>query len=630
MRLVRVNQIVHELRLGSRATYCFFLVMFLMGAAACVRAGDAPDIFPLDQVKPGMTGVAYTIFAGDQIESMDLDVIGVLPNFLGPRQDIILVQLHGTKVEHTGVVAGMSGSPVYIEGKLAGALSLKLGVFSKEPLAGVTPIQNMLDATPSAAPAAPAAAGGSADAGESAPESDVNTDPQGDQRVDQHYDLPQQWVSARAGTGERADFLEPIAAPLVFSGFTAESLREYSGQMAQFGLESVQGGTEAAQPDDAKIVPGDMVGVTLIKGDLSIDAACTVTMIVGDRVYACGHPIFGFGSISLPMTRARVLTTLASEYESTKIVNVGGTIGTIDSDVVSEISGRLGATAAMVPVELDLSTPGGKKEFHFEVASDPKLTPILVGLATLNGLTQNAVYSEGTTLRLEGTVDIEGHTAVHLDHMFAPTDALIPDGAFVAATVQSAFAEVFSNPYELPHINNIHLSLESLPDRRIATIAGAWAEKTEAQPGESVGIKVLLHPYRGAAVIRDVAITIPPQAAPGTTMQILVSDSSTLDRRTNPFAVVGLGRLNSLEQLIATLNRERRDNFLYVALLDNNPTLLIEDKILPNAPLDEMNVLDGRPGTGTALTLHDSTAGEWSVPMEEVVSGSTTISIRIR
>jgi hypothetical protein len=618
MRLVRFLQTVHKLRIDSRAGHCLGLVALLLAAAVSVSAGDAPDIFPLDQVKPGMTGVAYTIFAGDEIEPIDFDVIGVLPNFLGPKQDIILVQLHGAKVEHTGVVAGMSGSPVYIQGKLVGALSLKLGVFAKEPLAGVTPIQNMLDAKSPATPTVAASADGGDDT------------PQTDSRSDLHYELPQQWAFAGAGTGDQAEFLEPIAAPLVFSGFSAESLREYSGQIAQFGLESVQGGTAAARPDDAKIVAGDMVGVTLISGDLSMDAACTVTAIVGDRVYACGHPIFGFGAISLPMTRARVLTTLASEYESTKIVNVGGVIGTIDRDVVSEISGRLGATATMVPVELELSTPSGKKEFHFSVASDPKLTPILVGLATLNGLTQNAVYSEGTTLRLSATIDIDGHTPVQLDHMFAPTDALIPDGAYVAATVQSAFAQVYSNPYEQPHIAHIHISLESLPDRRVATIAGAWSEKTEAQPGESVGVKVLLHPYRGAPVIRDVSITIPPQAAPGSTMQILVSDSSTLDRRTNPFSAAGLGRLNSLEQLIATLNRERRDNFLYVALLDSNPTILIEDKILPNAPLDEMNVLDGRPGTGTALTLRDSTAGEWSVPMEEVVSGSTTISIRIR
>jgi SpoIVB peptidase S55 len=622
MRLVGNIHIAEGLRFRSRAIRCLSLAAAIAACAASLAAGDAPDIFPLDQVKPGMTGVAYTIFAGDQIESMDLDVIGVMPNFMGPKQDIILVRLKGPKVEHTGVVAGMSGSPVFIEGKLAGALSLKLGAFSKEPLAGVTPIESMLAVNSPAAPSAPA----SANAGDAAPQTGQGVD----QHFDQHFDLPEQWASARAGSGDQPDFLEPIAAPVVSSGFSAESLRQYSDQFAQFGLESVQGGSAAARPDDAKIVPGDMIGVALIDGDLSMNAACTVTMIVGDRIYACGHPIFGFGSISLPMTRARVLTTLASEYESTKIVNVGGVIGTIDQDFVSEISGHLGATAAMIPVELELTTPAGKKVVHFEVASNPKLTPILVGLATLNGLTQNAMYSEGTTLRLSANIDIEDHPAVQLESMFAPSDALIPDGAYAAAAVQTAFAQIFSNPYEIPRIRRIHLSLESLPDHRSAAIASAWADKTEAVPGEAVVVKVLLHPYRGAAVIRDIPITIPPQAAPGTTMQILVSDSTTLDRRANPFGAAGSGRLNGLDQLIAMLNRERRDNTLYVALLDNNPTLLVEDSVLPNAPLDEIDVLDGRPGTSAALTLHDSAAGEWSVPMEEVVSGSTTISIRIR
>jgi hypothetical protein len=597
-------------RLASRAACWLCLAALLAAAPISLRAADAPDIFPLDQVKPGMTGVAYTIFAGDKIESFDLDVIGVMPNFLGPKQDIILVQLKGPEVEHTGVVAGMSGSPVYIEGKLAGALSLKLGVFAKEPIAGVTPIQNMLDANPPAAPA-------SSNSSDAAPAAGL------------HYNLPQEFA-ARVGTSDQADYLEPIAAPLIFSGFSAEAIHQYSDQMAQYGVESVQGGTSPAQSDDAKIVPGDMVAITLIKGDLSVDAACTVTLIIGDRVLACGHPVLGFGGISLPMARGRVLTTLASDYESTKIVNVGGEIGSFDQDVVSRISGRLGGHADMLPMELDLDTPSGKREFHFQVAANPKLTPILVGLATMNGVTQNAVYSEGTTLRLTATIDIQGHTSVQLDNMFAPTDALVPDGAFVAAMVQSAFAQVFSNPYEIPHVERIRVSLESIPDRRVASIAGAWSEKTEARPGESVVIKVLLHPYRGAPVIREVPITIPSQAAPGATMQILVSDAAVLDRRTNPFAAVAFGRLNGLEQLIAMINRERRDNFLYVALLDNNPTLLVEDKVLPNAPLDEINVVDGRPGAGATLMLRDSSAGEWSVPMDEVVSGSTTISIRIR
>ena len=601
---------MQNFRFAARAARWLCLVALFAAAPISLRAADAPDIFPLDQVKPGMTGVAYTIFAGDKIESFDLDVIGVMPNFLGPKQDIILVQLKGPEVEHTGVVAGMSVSPVYIEGKLAGALSLKLGVFAKEPLAGVTPIQNMLDANPPAGPAP-------SNSSDAAPTAGLR------------YDLPQEFA-ARAGAGDQTDYLEPIAAPLIFSGFSAEAIHQYSDQMAQFGVESVQGGTSPAQSDDAKIVPGDMVAITLIKGDLSVDAACTVTAIIGDRVLACGHPVLGFGAISLPMARGRVLTTLASDYESTKIVNVGGEIGAFDQDVVSRISGRLGGHAEMLPMELDLDTPSRKKEFHFQVAANPKLTPILVGLATMNGVTQNAVYSEGTTLRMTATIDIQGHTSVQLDNMFAPTDALVPDGAFVAAMVQSAFAQVFSNPYEIPHVERIRVSLESIPDRRVASIAGAWSEKTEARPGESVVIKVLLHPYRGAPVIREVPITIPSQAAPGTTMQILVSDAAALDRRTNPFAAAAFGRLNGLEQMITMINRERRDNSLYVALLDNNPTLLVEDKVLPNAPLDEINVVDGRPGAGNTLMLRDSSAGEWSVPMDEVVSGSTTISIRIR
>src|SRR5580704_12491126 len=158
MRRVGFSQIVHKLRFRSFVAYCICAAAVAAACSAPLAAAGAPDIFPLDQIKPGMTGVAYTIFAGDQIESIDLDVIGVMPNFMGPKQDIILVQLKGEKVEHTGVVAGMSGSPVYIEGKLAGALSLKLGLFAKEPLAGVTPIQSMLGANPPVAPTATASA----------------------------------------------------------------------------------------------------------------------------------------------------------------------------------------------------------------------------------------------------------------------------------------------------------------------------------------------------------------------------------------------------------------------------------------------------------------------------------------
>ncbi len=590
--------------------------------AASLLAADGPDILPLDQVKPGMKGVAYTIFAGDQIEKFDLEVIGVMPNLLGPKQSIILVELKGPKVEHTGVVAGMSGSPVYIEGKLAGALSLRFGIFTKEPLAGVTPIENMLEVQPaSQPPQQPSSATGQGSELLAASQQVQFTDSSA------QYPLPAEWAQRIGFSGSA--YLAPIETPLVFSSFHPATLERYASQLTGWGLVATQGGTTAPRPDDAQVKPGDMVSMMLVGGDLSIHAACTVTALVGDRVYVCGHPLFGFGSVELPLARGHVLTTLSSELASTKIVNAGGVIGTVTQDRLTAVMGRLGAGPPMIPVELTLATPTREKQFHFQLIQNPKLTPLLVALTTFNGLVANTAYSEGTTFRLKGAIDIAGHSSVNLENMFAPTDLGIPDGALVAGSVQSIFTRIFSNPYEAARIERIKLRVESLPERRSATIESAWSEKSEAQPGEAVIVKVLLRPYRGAPFLQDVPIAIPPQAARGTTLRIQVSESELLNRMTRPFTLAPQGRLAGLEQLITLLNRERRNNRLYVTLLQPTPTLLVEDKELPNAPLSEINVLDQRRSSGSLL-LRESTVGEWSVPMNQVVSGSYSISILVR
>jgi hypothetical protein len=602
------------------------LAVVLLLAGVSLAAADGPAILPLDQIKPGMTGYARTIFAGDQIENFDLVVIGVLPNLIGPKQSIILVQLKGPKVEHTGVVAGMSGSPVYIDGKLAGAVSLKFGMFVKEPLAGVTPIENMLALpTQDAQPRAGTAVADSqplSDGGNSLMASAANSGSPQNLR----FPLPVEWARAAGITG--GGFLEPIATPLVFSGFAPATVRQYSADWAQYGMVATPGGTTDAQPDDAQISPGDMVGMVLVQGDLSLNAACTVTAIVEDRVYVCGHPFLGIGSTKMPMARGRVLTTLASDFDSTKIVNMGGTIGTITQDRLTAVMGRMGPSPALIPVDLSFTTPNGEKKYNMEMISDPKLTPLLVGLVSFNGLTQNTTYGEGTTLRLSGSIEIKGHSPVSLDDMYAPTDQFVPDGAFVAASVQSIFTRIFSNPYETPQIDRVSLRLDSIPERRVATVENAWSEMSEAAPGDPVTIKVMLRPYRGAPFIRDVPITIPAQAARGTTVRIQVSDSDSLNRLANLFT--SQGRLGGLEQLITLLNRERRNNQLYVTLLKPTPTLMVDDKELPNAPLSEINVMDQRRLPGNSVLLRESSAGEWSVPMDEVIAGSASVLIKIK
>jgi len=606
-----LNSAGRPVRRGYSCKQILLAVLAVCLFAPALLAAD-PDIFPLSQVQPGMKGEAYTIFAGDQIEKFDLVVIGVMPNFLAPKESIILVQLLGPKVEHTGVVAGMSGSPVYIDGKLAGALSLKLGVFSKEPLAGVTPIENILS-LPKGQPATLRA--------EATPVGEEPSSP-----LQARFQISSEWAS-RAGVSG-GSFLTPIDSPLVFSGFSAAAIRQFENEFAAYGMEATQGGSIDARPDDSNIRPGDMVSAVLLEGDLSLNASCTVTAIVDGRVYVCGHPLFGFGSVQMPMARARVLTTLSSDLESTKIVNVGGTIGSFNQDRVTAVIGSLGSAPKLIPIDMTVATPDGDKHLSFRMMSNPKITPILMGISALNGLIQNSVYGEGTTLHLTGAIDISGHSSVTLDNLFPPVDSFIPDGLPVASSVQNIFQRIFSNQFETPNIERVTLRMEALPEHRQLSIEGAWLDKSEAEPGDTVTVRVQLRPYRGSPFIRDLRIAIPPQAVRGTNMQILASDSATLNRMS---VVSGSqARLDSLEQLVAVLNRERRNNRLYVTLLGSAPTMVVQDKVMPNVPASQINLLDQRGGPASSLVVRESAAGEWSVPLDQIVTGSSTITIQIK
>jgi hypothetical protein len=616
---MQVGKKGHPARLIPSCKLLLLAALIVSLLVPALFAAD-PEIFPLSQVQPGMKGEAYTIFAGDQIEKFDLVVIGVMPNFLAPKESIILVQLLGPKVEHTGVVAGMSGSPVYIDGKLAGALSLKLGQFSKEPLAGVTPIENILS-LPKGQPGAIRA--------EIAPDAATPSEQPAEQPSEHlaaRLEIPSDWAS-RAGISG-GSFLTPIDSPLVFSGFSAVAIRQFEHEFAAYGMAATQGGSIDARSDDGNIRPGDMVSAVLLEGDLSLNASCTVTAIVDGRVYVCGHPLFGFGTVQMPMARARVLTTLSSDLESTKIVNVGGTIGSFNQDRVTAVVGSLGAAPKLIPIDMTVATPDGDKHLSFRMMSNPKLTPILMGISALNGLIQSSVYGEGTTLHLTGGIDIAGHSSVTLDNLFPPIDSFVPDGLPVASAVQNLFQRIFSNQFETPNIERVTLRMESLPERRQTTIEGAWLDKSVAEPGDTVTVRVQLRPYRGSPVIRDVKIAIPPQAVRGTSMQILASDSGTLNR----MSVVSGSQtqLDSLEQLISVLNRERRNNRLYVTLLGSSPTMVVQDKVMPNVPASQINLLDQRGGPASSLVVRQSAAGEWSLPLDQIVQGSTSITIQIK
>jgi len=440
--------------------------------------------------------------------------------------------------------------------------------------------------------------------------------------------LPQTFA-AQTGVGS-GEFLVPIETPMIATGVYPETMAQFSKQLAGWGMSMVAGGTAAASPDDAQLKPGDMVGVELIRGDLSIAPGCTVTVVEANgKVLACGHPIFSFGNVAMPMARGHVITTLASSMSSTKIMSTGGTIGTLTQDRVTAIGGQLGPEPPMIPVEVSLVTPTQEKKFHFEVIESPQLTPALVALATYNGIVGSTAYGEGFTLQMDGQIQIKGHTAVALNDLFAPNEMNVPSGFFVAGSVQNAFTRIYSNPYEVPHVTDIHIRVTAVPERRSATIENAWIDKNELAPGETVSVKVQLRPYRGPSFIQAIPVTIPAQAARGN-LQLVVSDAETVNRTVETAAANSQGQLSGLEELIKLMNRDRENDRLYATLLQPTATLLVEDKIMPNAPTSEISVMNQRQNNGAVRVSNQSTAGEWSVEMHQVISGERTLAITVK
>src|SRR6202167_1754211 len=581
-----------------------FMAVLLLDGPRPARATDAPATIPVSEIKPGMKGVAYTIFEGDQVEKIDLEVIGVLHNAVGPQLDVILVRLLGDKVQQTGVVAGMSGSPVYFDGKLAGALSLKLGNFTKEDMGGGAAIHDMLEIEQGSAPSAPANA-----------------------EISPRVALPDEFaVRTAVGSGQ---FLVPIETPLVTSGLYPETLARFGKDFSSWGMTAMAGGSAAPSPEDAKLQPGDMVGIDLIEGDLSISSGCTVTTVVGNQILAFRPSLFCFCIVQMPLSRAHVIMTLASAASSTKIISTSATIGTLTQDRQTAVMGTLGPGPAMIPLDVTLDTATEQKKYHFEVIESPQLTPTLVATAAYNGIVGSPAYGEGATLQMDGTIDLKGHTPVQLEDLFAPTDQTTPVAFYVATKVMADFARIYSNPYEMPKIERIDLHVKALTEHRCATIDNAWGERSGVRPGDSVEVKVLLRPYRGAPFIQEIPVTIPAQTTRGA-LQLVVSGADFLNRNVHSMAPTSQGQLPGLEELIQLTNRERHNDRVYATLLQSTPTMLVEDKEMPNVPVSAINVLDQRQNSGNARLVLQSTAGEWWVEMHQVIAGQRMLTITVK
>jgi hypothetical protein len=601
----------------------------LTALAAAAPVAQTPTM-SVDEVRPGMVGIGRTVFHGHTIEDFKVHILGVLKNVVGPRRDLILARLEGGPLERTGVIAGMSGSPVYIDGRMVGAVSYSIGQFSKEPIAGITPIAEMTEATALAATAPgsrPVAMDWPATPGELLAiwARDLG-------RTRPFVDDPSHALLSGDGalSPRLATMLHPIAVPMVISGFESGLLAPLAAAFADRGFVPVSAsGAARAQPSTARgaaspsrLQPGDAMGVALMTGDFMLGATGTVTHVDGDRVYGFGHPMYNLGPTQFPLTTADVQVILPSLLTSSKLASFGDIVGTVQQDRATAVAGRLGAGPGMIPMNITLNsdrTPS--RSFSVQVVKDVTFTPLLTYLAVANVLTSYERAAGPASYTVRGTATIREHGDIAFEDIFTGDQ---PAGA-ASAYVAGPMTFLLKNASEPVEVESLRLTIDAVEQSRTARIERVWLDSDRPRAGRDALVKVLLRTNRGEDLIKTVPIAIPVTATG--TLQLLVADANRFtaeDRRQSRGAEV-----QPVAQMIRTFNRARRSNRLYVRLSATDEGAIVNGEPLSALPPSVLSVLEADRHSGTYSPLRTAVRGEWEVPVELAISGSRQLTIAL-
>jgi hypothetical protein len=610
------------MRKSAAALFLSLLLFWLAGVHA------ATPLMGVSEIRPGMVGISRTVFDGTHVEEFKVHILGVLDNVIGSHRSLILAKLEGGPLANTGVIAGMSGSPVYIDGRMIGAVSYALGSFSKEPIAGITPIAEMTDATMLNAPR-PMGAKVHVEfplTRESLTAAFRKAFSWNRPFAERPDDLQTSGFAGVAGLkgGQLGTLLRPIATPLVMSGFGPEMGDLLGSAFRDQGFVptggSAAGFHNGEMPFDGPLKPGDAIGVELIDGDLMLGATGTVTHIDGDRVYAFGHPMYNVGPVEYPMTRAYVYTVLPSLFSSSKLSSTGEVIGTFTQDRATAIAGRLGPGPRLIPLTMTLeSDHGTKRDFHFGLANDQLFTPLMVNAGIANTLFSYERQIGASTFALRGTAKVKNHEPVTFENLFSGDLAAVNASMYVAAPI----AALMGNDYEKLELESIDLTVTATEEPRTATLERVWIDDPRPRAGRSVPLKVLLRTYRGEEIIRSLPIDIPANASGS--LSVMVSDGARLGQAEQREA--RLPQPRSVPQMIRTLNRTRRNDTLYVKLLGNDAGAVVNGEVLSSLPPSVLGVLEADRNGGSFNPLHSATLGEWELPTGHAVNGSRTLTI---
>ena len=584
-----------------------------------------PRIFPLAELKEGMRGTAKTVFHGTASEEFNVEILGVMPNWIGPKQDMIVGRLSGANAERTFVFAGMSGSPVYIGGRLVGAISYSFP-FAKEPICGITPIEQMISTVVSSA---------TAKTFTHAPRTfsyaellSNNWRPMYPENTTTQSTLASGFSSDSRLMAVAGQTFRPIATPVAISGLSQQTIDMFAADFARVGILPVaaSGGGSTnlpfKKPNETTLLGGDSVVVHLSTGDIQIAAAGTVTLRDGDKIYAFGHPFFGLGTTNLPMSESHVVTVVPNANNSFKLAVPDAPVGAMTQDRATGIYGRLGELPKMIPVKIRLTTSRGQKtEMNFSSVIDEILTPLIINAGLANSLSAQERGLGEITIDMNAEIRIKGENSIVLRRRFAGQQA----SAFAASAPAIPLAALLRAGFAGTEITGITLDMTAADGSKTAALERVSIDRNHVRAGDTIEVTAFARTESGNTLVQKIPVTIPKDTAPGA-LSIILGDGSAVSQNSALTQFVP----KTAAELISVVNRLKRPDRLYAILSRTSTGAIIGVSEMPNLPPSVLATLNNDRSAGGSKPAVLTILSEIELtPLEYIVAGQQTLNIEV-
>lgn len=598
----------------------FILLVALMILAEAWPVLAASRIMPLAQVKAGMKGTGRSVFRGSQIESFEVEILGVMEN-VQPGRSWILARLKGQGLENTGVIAGMSGSPVYIDGQLVGAVAFSYA-FAKEAIAGITPIEEMLalnQTFPSRRPESGLPAG-------------FRLEGLTQAELGRAYS---EMVSGMSGSFSKDQALIPAKIPLIFSGFSERAFSQFKPFFSQHNFLPVLGLGQAATqslklaPQPVNLSEGQAVGVQLLTGDLDLTAVGTVTYVDGNKILAFGHPFYNLGPVDYGLTSVDVLAVVPSLESSFKLAATGQLIGRVLQDRTSGVLAEVGSFPRYIPVNIEFQdSPVRQKRFKLKLVNDQILTPALINLALFTLLTSEERSYGNLSVDFKADIFLEDGLSVHLEDLFSGNMDSTSTG--LSGLVAAVVYMLKNNEFKEVRLNQIEVKIRVVEQLRTATLEKVLLDKYEVEPGELIKVRTYYRTYSNDLRTEEVEF-LAPVLPPGTEFELVVAEAAYIQQLERSLYRIQEFRPRNLNQLLRLLGNLRKNNRIYYKVVAPRPGLFLKGEELPNLPPSLKSMfLSPRASTTNLTEISRSTLTEYHLPVPYVFRGALTIPIRIK